>query len=634
MGALVVDSIGSGLFIPLALIYFVEMTEVSQITVGVILSAAGVLALPLPALAGYLADRFGALPLIIGSHCLQAAGFVGYGFATQPVAILLTVLLTTAGVRIFWSTIFTAVADFADGSSSPMTKDMWFAWVNTFRLSGFGTGMLVSGIAVSVGGDVAYLAISWSTSVCYLVSAVALAVFVRIPRRVAGAQDVVVGYRSMLRDRPFLGFTSVNVLFAMSSRMLALGLPSMVLYDLHGPGWVTSTVLVGNTVLLAVLSTPITRLLRRFRRTRVIVLAGFLWAVWSFAFASIPRGDSVWLLLLLVGGSALLFTVAEVMYGPASMALVNDIAPTAARGRYLAAFQYSFVASGIVCPVFFTTLFAVRPELPWLVLGLVNLCAVTGMYFFELSVRRERTPSMTTLHTGFKLVDLPAVAPALLDSYANLPVDDYMGGGTRFKRFSQYRLSPVGQEDWRFDLLPHRAYTAFKEFNPVGGGMRREYLPVEVDFTPLIAVGVAALGLDRAESWQLNVHQNRTVADAGTPGPLTPEGVHHDGHEFVMIAVLRRHNVGGALTRLWKPGATEPFWTGTLGDGQAVLLDDKSIAHDVTDVVSADGGRGHRDIVIVAFSRWREKWYGDDHDAAALAGAPATAGSGNGHGKG
>lgn len=237
---------------------------------------------------------------------------------------------------------------------------------------------------------------------------------------------------------------------------------------------------------------------------------------------------------------------------------------------------------------------------------------------------------MTVLSTGFTLVDLPAIDPTLLDSYANLPVDEYMGGGTRFKRFSQYRLSPVGPAAWQFELLPHRDYTAFKKFNPVGGGMRREYLPVEVDFTPLIAVGVDALGLDRAESWQLNLHQNRTVARADKPGPLTPEGVHHDGHEFVMIAVLRRHNVAGALTRLWKPGATEPFWTGTLGDRQAVLLDDHAIAHDVTDVVSDNGESGHRDIIIVAFSRWREKWYGDEHDAAALTGTPVTAGHGKG----
>lgn len=218
----------------------------------------------------------------------------------------------------------------------------------------------------------------------------------------------------------------------------------------------------------------------------------------------------------------------------------------------------------------------------------------------------------------FAIVDLPEVSQEILDSYDRCPVDEYMGNGTRFKRFSQYRLHHDEVEGWRFELLEHRDYTAFTKFNPVAGGIKRKYLPIEVDFTPLIRVGMEVFGLDESEDWQINVHQNRTRAEGDRVGPLTPEGVHHDGHEFVMIAVLRRNNVGGGKTRLWQPGADAPFWDGTLEPGQAVLLDDRALQHDVTDVTSADGGPGHRDIVIVAFSRWKEKWYGEDHDQAAL----------------
>jgi len=223
---------------------------------------------------------------------------------------------------------------------------------------------------------------------------------------------------------------------------------------------------------------------------------------------------------------------------------------------------------------------------------------------------------------GFALIDLPAVSQEVLDSYDRCPVDDYMGHGTRSKRFSQYRLSPTA-DGWNFERLPHRDYTAFKKFNPIGGGFKRTYEPIEVDFTPLIRHGIDQLGLDNSEDWQINVHQNRSSASSATTAPLTPEGVHHDGHEFVMIAVLRKQNVAGAQTRLWKPGADQPFWSGTLEAGQAVLLDDRAIAHDVTDVESANGEPAHRDIVIVAFSRWNEKWYGEDHDRAVLEDEPA-----------
>jgi hypothetical protein len=226
---------------------------------------------------------------------------------------------------------------------------------------------------------------------------------------------------------------------------------------------------------------------------------------------------------------------------------------------------------------------------------------------------------------GFALIDLPPIPDKILESYDTCPVDEYMGHGTRYKRFAQYRLTPDAGDSWQFERLEHRDYTAFKKFNPVGGGIRRTYEPIEVDFTPVISFGATQLGLDRSEDWQVNVHQNRSRAESSAPAPLTPEGVHHDGHEYVMIAVLRKVNVGGALTRLWRPGEDEPFWTGTLEPGQGVLLDDRAIAHDVTDVLSAQGGPAHRDIVIVAFSRWKEKWYGDEHDQAALEedGSPA-----------
>ncbi|MFD7019306.1 2OG-Fe dioxygenase family protein [Streptomyces sp. NPDC059928] len=90
---------------------------------------------------------------------------------------------------------------------------------------------------------------------------------------------------------------------------------------------------------------------------------------------------------------------------------------------------------------------------------------------------------------GFRIIDMPAPSDDLLAGYEELPVDAYMGHGTRYKKFSQYRLSAAADGSRSFERLPHRDYTAFKKFNAVGAGMRRTYLPIDVDFTPLIALG-------------------------------------------------------------------------------------------------------------------------------------------------
>ncbi|MCM6778781.1 2OG-Fe dioxygenase family protein [Nocardia sp. CDC159] len=222
---------------------------------------------------------------------------------------------------------------------------------------------------------------------------------------------------------------------------------------------------------------------------------------------------------------------------------------------------------------------------------------------------------------GFKLVDLPPVGEDILRSYHEVELDPYIASGTRYKRFSQYRLTHTSDHGWEFELLPHRAYTAFKKFNPVAGGMLREYQPISVDFRPLVkAVLDEHDFLDPSVDWQINVHQNRSVTTHEKPAPLTPEGKHQDGHEFVMISVLNRTNVVGGQMRLWRdPQDTQPLWEGTLQPGDAALLDDRAVYHDVTDIVPGpEGDTGSRDILIVSFSRWDEKWYGDEHDQAVL----------------
>jgi hypothetical protein len=54
---------------------------------------------------------------------------------------------------------------------------------------------------------------------------------------------------------------------------------------------------------------------------------------------------------VLLAGTAL-FTAAELTHAPIAMALATALSPPAARGRYLASFQYSFTVAGLVAPAF------------------------------------------------------------------------------------------------------------------------------------------------------------------------------------------------------------------------------------------------------------------------------------------
>ena len=205
-----------------------------------------------------------------------------------------------------------------------------------------------------------------------------------------------------------------------------------------------------------------------------------------------------------------------------------------------------------------------------------------------------------------------------LSSYNDCPHDSFMGNGTRYKRFSQYKVTHK-DGGWKLTLLPARAYTAFKKFNTVGGGFSRPYEAMEADFTPFITRLINGIDLDRNVSWQINVHQNRSIADPERNGQLTPEGRHMDGHEFVSISVFTRSNIQQGRTRLWSDAdSLEPIWEREMQPGETVLLYDEKIMHDVTDIEPVGNERGSRDILIVAYSRWEERWYGNEHDNVAL----------------
>ncbi|TDB95246.1 MFS transporter [Micromonospora fluostatini] len=411
VAALTVDSIGNGLFLPLSLVYFRELTEVPLALLGVLLSVANVVTLPVPLWAGTLADRFGALPVVVGSQLLQAVGFLAYAWVQGPVGVLASATLVAVGVRFFWSAVFTAVADYADGSAGSWTRDTWYAVSNGARTAGLAVGGLVTGFVVADGREATYRGVAYAAAACFALAAALLAGFVRTPatRPAPGADRRADGYAGLLRDRPFLALIALNTAYAMSNMMLGLALPTVVLDDVRGPAWLTSAILAGNALTVAVLSAPVGIRAQRHRRTRTIVLAAVLYTAWGLVFATAGPGRPVLAAALLVAG-ALLFSAAELLHAPASAGLAAAAAPPAARGRYLAAFQYSFTIASMIAPAFFATLYEVGTAVPWLALAGVNAASILGI------LALERALPATALRAGADLVAPPPTTTVTSDA--------------------------------------------------------------------------------------------------------------------------------------------------------------------------------------------------------------------------
>ncbi|MFI1854163.1 MFS transporter [Streptomyces sp. NPDC020480] len=372
--ALAVDAVGTGLYLPLSMVYFLAVTGLSEAEVGLLLTAATACSLVLPLLVGRIVDRVGPRPVVIAGLLLQATGFFLYLGVAGPVSLFLAALVETVGLRVYWSSVFALIAEQADGEA----KDEWFARAGMIRAAGTGAGTVLAGGLLALASRHAYQGMVLVDAVSFVVAAVIVGLFVRgarRPTRGSGGRSGD-GVRQLLRNRPYLGLIAVNVLFNICTVFLAVAMPVYVVRGLHAPGWAVGAFLTVTTVVVATCTAGVTRRSRRHTsRGGAMAWGGRLWAVWCATAAAavlLPRGPLLVGYLVLV---MLLWAVAEMLHGPASNALSADAAPVGVRGTYLAAFQYSFAAADMVTPGLFGVLYGVDRVLPWVVVGCLALVA-------------------------------------------------------------------------------------------------------------------------------------------------------------------------------------------------------------------------------------------------------------------
>ena len=102
----------------------------------------------------------------------------------------------------------------------------------------------------------------------------------------------------------------------------------------------------------------------------------------------------------------------------------------------------------------------------------------------------------------------------------------------------------------------------------------------------------------------MEVHQFRIEARSDEPGQPTPEGVHRDGVDFVLVLLIERRNVASGTTTVYDRDRRE-LGSFTLTDTfDAALVDDTRVYHGVTPVIPLDAAQpAYRDVLVVTCQR-------------------------------
>lgn len=199
---------------------------------------------------------------------------------------------------------------------------------------------------------------------------------------------------------------------------------------------------------------------------------------------------------------------------------------------------------------------------------------------------------------------------AFADSWNELGPDDYLAakGRHRRRRHAVFAAGASGP----FELRSHQPHYQSLDYNTLQGGIERWFEPVR----PAIAEGASLqriMGFARdffaplapqAARWHVEVHQFRIEARAGLAGEPTPEGVHRDGVDYVLVLLVDRENIeSGTTTIHTADGSLLGSFTLT-HPLDAALVDDARVFHGVTPVLPRDPSRpAHRDVLVVTFRK-------------------------------
>ncbi|HET8662487.1 MAG TPA: MFS transporter [Micromonosporaceae bacterium] len=384
--AVFIDTVGSGLWMPVGLIFFTRAQQIPVAQVGTALTLGGLVGLLAGPISGSLVDRWGPARFVFVSNVARAVVFALYPLVGSAWQIALLAAVFSASDRLFWTANTPLLSQFVRGRR----LDRILGTQNVVRIVGLGLGAALSGLFAGSVQGLHWLAYVNALSFVVAAGVLLAAVSMRAPARADAEADAPaeatgadrpahpVGWRAVLADRPFVLLCGVQGLYALCALSLVVILPLVALDPLGGPTWLPGASIVVGNVVLALAQNPAVRLAEKTSRLRGLLISSATFAV---TFVLMSFGTDVahsWVVPLVLAVSVL-GVVGEALFGPMMTAAANDAAPERLRGRYSALFQTSWGLATVLAPALFTLLLAVDHRVLWLSAAGMALLTVPGL---------------------------------------------------------------------------------------------------------------------------------------------------------------------------------------------------------------------------------------------------------------
>ncbi|MFI8164538.1 MFS transporter [Streptomyces microflavus] len=380
------DSVGNGLFLASATVYFVVVAGLPAAQVGMGLSLAGFTGFLSSVLMGRAADKFGARRMLLISMLALAGTYCLYPMVDSPTAFFVVVGLVGA---LEWGSaplFHTLVMDLLPETNRVTARA---ALRSVFNV-GFSIGALLAAVLIGIGGAAMQI-LPLGNALSFLLASL---VVLRLPVTPPGPPPERASRFRALRDKPFLGVIGVSTLLALNGTVLVVGVPLWILSVDGVPRSVIPLVFILNTVLVVLLQVRAARgsdvlegAVGAARRSGLVSAAACLVMVLGGLIGS-------WATIGIAVLAILLITAGELWQSAGAFGIGYGLAPETARGEYLGAFHLRMVVQATLGPAMVAWFATDLAPYGW---AIVAAALLAGAMLIGPAVRRVERDRATTV---------------------------------------------------------------------------------------------------------------------------------------------------------------------------------------------------------------------------------------------
>ncbi|NLG74402.1 MAG: MFS transporter [Chloroflexi bacterium] len=452
-----IDRLGGAMMFPFFTLYITQKFNIGMTQVGGLFFLFSISAVVGSIAGGALTDRLGRKIMMIFGLVMSATSALLIGTIDQLALFMLVV------------PVVGLLAESGGPASQALVADIL---PEEKQAEGYGIIRVAFNLSVAIGPVLGGFLASRSFILLFIADAVAslitagIVFFVIQESRKPAAQDqppesvvdTFKGYGRVLQDRAFLWFMVASMLSALVYLNMNTTLP-VYLRDNHsvttqGFGYILSL----NAIMVVLLQFPTTRWVNRYRPLIVMTVGTLLYAL-GFAMYGFVNLYALFLVAMVI------ITIGEMMVSPVGQAIIARMAPADMRGRYMAAFGFSWVIPSAVGPVLAgLVLDNLNPDLLWYFAGIIGV--LSALTYFALEQRAGQT-KYAAVNQRLEIMERLENGDLSVEEAARLL--EGIGEGTWAKLAGQHVEAPRSRRSVRIRVSDLRSGAVKSELSlPVG----------------------------------------------------------------------------------------------------------------------------------------------------------------------